>query len=163
MESKYQMRTVEFGKFGVESAGQAYILLTKLFPEISNKELAKQHIFRICNSYDKGIPFDLGENKRSFAIGGFGAPTYVSIVETDQIEQEHAKALSMVREELKDDSLVSVENGTDYHGNSYFKVWIWSKDGNSIKSSESGKTLTAAVKRAIITAVEKEETIPVKN
>lgn len=79
------------------------------------------------------------------------------------IEQAHAKALSMVREELKDDSLVSVENGTDYHGNSYFRVWIWSKDGNSIKSSESGKTLTAAVKRAIITAVEKEETIPVKN
>lgn len=76
---KYQLNTVEFGNFGVESAGQAYILLTKLFPEIANKELAKQHIYRICKSHDENIPFDLFENKRSFAIGGFGAPRYISI------------------------------------------------------------------------------------
>ncbi|ADX66953.1 Uncharacterised protein [Weeksella virosa] len=76
---KYQLNTVEFGNFGVESAGQAYILLTKLFPEIANKEKAKQHIYRICKSHDENIPFDLFENKRSFAIGGFGAPRYISI------------------------------------------------------------------------------------
>ena len=84
---------------------------------------------------------------------------------TMTIEQAHAKALSMVRKELKD-SLVSVENGTDNHGNSYFKVWIWSKDGDSIRASDSGKTLTAAAKRAIITAIEKEakaEIITVKD
>ena len=76
---KYQLQTVEFGNFGVESAGQAYVLLTKLFPEIANKELAKQHIFRICKAHDENIAFDLFDNKRSFSIGGFGAPTYISI------------------------------------------------------------------------------------
>lgn len=85
---------------------------------------------------------------------------------TMTIEQAHAQVLLMVRKELKDDSLVSVENGTDYHGNSYFRVWIWSKDGDSIKASDSGKTLTSAAKRAIITAIEKEakqEVITVKD
>lgn len=76
---KYQLQTVEFGNFGVESPEQAYILLVKLYPSIANKELAKEHIFRICKSHDEKIAFDLFRNKRSFAIGGFGAPTYVSI------------------------------------------------------------------------------------
>lgn len=76
---RYKLETTEFGKIGVGSAGQAYILLTKLYPEIANKELAKEHIFRICKSHDEGTPFDLFDNKRSFAIGGFGSPVYISI------------------------------------------------------------------------------------
>ena len=76
---RYKLETTEFGKIGVGNAEQAYKILVNLYPEISNKELAKQHVFRICKSHDEGTAFDLFENKRSFAIGGFGAPVYISI------------------------------------------------------------------------------------
>lgn len=76
---RYKLETPDFGKIGVGSAAQAYMVLTKLYPEIGNKELAKEHVFRICKSHDEGTPFDLGDNKRSFAIGGFGSPVYISI------------------------------------------------------------------------------------
>ena len=46
---KYQLQTVEFGNFGVESPEQAYILLVKLYPSIANKELAKEHILEFAN------------------------------------------------------------------------------------------------------------------
>lgn len=76
---KYKLETVRFGSIGVGSADQAYAVLIRLYPDIANKELAKEHIHRICKSHDEGIPFNLFENKRSFAIGGFGAPVYIAI------------------------------------------------------------------------------------
>ena len=76
---KYKLETSELGKIGVSTPEQAYILLVKLYPEIANREKAKEHIFRICKSHDEGIPFNLFDNKRNFAIGGFGRPIYISI------------------------------------------------------------------------------------
>lgn len=78
---RFKLETTDFGKIGVGSAGQAYIILTKIYPKIANKELAKEHIFRICKSYDEETPFNLTDNKRSFAIGGFGPPVYITISE----------------------------------------------------------------------------------
>ena len=71
---KYQLQTVEFGNFGVESPEQAYILLVKLYPSIANKELAKEHIFRICKSHDEKLLLIYFAIKGHFPIGGFGAP-----------------------------------------------------------------------------------------
>ena len=76
---KFLLSTPDFGRVGVSTPAQAYLILMKLYPDIANKKLAKEHIFRICKSHDENIPFDLGDNKRGFAIGGFGSPVYVSI------------------------------------------------------------------------------------
>lgn len=76
---RYKLNTSDFGNIGVGSAIQAYAILIKLYPNISNKDLAKEHIKRICKCHDEGIKFDLIDNKQSFAIGGFGSPVYISI------------------------------------------------------------------------------------
>ncbi len=78
MKMKYIL-SIDGMKIGFNKPQEIYIVLIKLYPDIANKEKAKNHIFRICNAIDNDIEFDLINNRPYFAIGGFGAPNYVGI------------------------------------------------------------------------------------